>query len=85
MDRTTQGDRATDRVTREEIRVLLFFLLFFFLPPSAETARNRPATDGNNRYLAVPPGSGRSTYQSAGGPVRTTWYGAFSPVRQTLV
>ncbi|RZR93420.1 hypothetical protein BHM03_00021933, partial [Ensete ventricosum] len=74
MDRTTQGDRATDRATREEIRVLLFFLLFFFLPPSAETARNRPATDGNNRYLAVPPGSGRSTYQSAGRPVRTTCF-----------
>ncbi|RWW71076.1 hypothetical protein BHE74_00021211 [Ensete ventricosum] len=29
---------------------------------------------GNNRYLMIPPGSGRSAYWSVGGPVRTARY-----------
>ncbi|RRT76983.1 hypothetical protein B296_00029346 [Ensete ventricosum] len=65
--------RATDRATREEIHVLLFF----FLLPSAETAPLLLFPS------LVPPGTGRSTYQSAGGPVGTTGYGAlplFIPV-----
>ncbi|RWW03199.1 hypothetical protein GW17_00033658 [Ensete ventricosum] len=41
-------------------------------------------TDDNNRYLAIPPGSERSAYWSAGGPVCTARYEALPPGKINL-
>ncbi|RZR89275.1 hypothetical protein BHM03_00016974 [Ensete ventricosum] len=63
------------------LRPLLFFFSFssFSLPrlrpleigwrqsKSIITSRFRVVMDGNNCYLAIPPGSGRSMYRSTGG------------------
>ncbi|RRT47349.1 hypothetical protein B296_00032426, partial [Ensete ventricosum] len=36
---------------------LFFFSLFFFLPPSADTARNRPVTVEIDRYRSISDGN----------------------------
>ncbi|RWW39157.1 hypothetical protein BHE74_00055541 [Ensete ventricosum] len=41
-------------------------------------------TAGNNHYLAVPPGSERSTYRSAGEPIHAVRYRALPPVKVNL-
>ncbi|RRT46932.1 hypothetical protein B296_00051378 [Ensete ventricosum] len=51
---------------------------------STVTDRFRVVTSGNNCYLAIPPGSGRSTYRSAGGPIHTARYRHYRPVWKTF-
>ncbi|RWW07321.1 hypothetical protein BHE74_00014861 [Ensete ventricosum] len=49
-----------------------------------DTERYAQVTSGNNCYLAIPPGSGRSAYRSAGGPIHTARYGHYRPVWKTF-
>ncbi|RWW20643.1 hypothetical protein GW17_00015243 [Ensete ventricosum] len=62
-------------------------------PPGGVAARaardggNRPSTmeiDRRRPILVLPPGSGRSAYRSAAGPVCTGRYGSYRSVRKTL-
>ncbi|RZR97085.1 hypothetical protein BHM03_00026201 [Ensete ventricosum] len=55
----------------------LLLFLFFFFPFSSSIDRRRP-------ILAVPPGSDRSAYRSAVGPVCTGRYGSYRSVRKTF-
>ncbi|RWV85802.1 hypothetical protein GW17_00052375, partial [Ensete ventricosum] len=53
--------------------MVLFFSVFFFLPPSTETARNRPATVEIDRYRSTTRGPYRSVSD-------TVDWGSFHPV-----
>ncbi|RWW34807.1 hypothetical protein GW17_00000391 [Ensete ventricosum] len=74
--------RARERGISSSFPLVLLPLHFFFLnrPRAVDFSLNQPPTaeiDCRRSILVVPPGSGRSTYRSAAGPVCTGRYGPY--------
>ncbi|RRT50073.1 hypothetical protein B296_00032584 [Ensete ventricosum] len=92
MVATAWGRRGRRRLAGEDSSRYLFS--FASPPPSSSFSslldfssidRRRSKSTIDSRLLAVPPGSGQSTYRSAAGPVHTERYGALPLVVHEVI
>ncbi|RZS24884.1 hypothetical protein BHM03_00058005 [Ensete ventricosum] len=76
--RTARGTFSLSLLLLSSFPLLLLLLPFSISPQSTADGRFRffPQSTADGRLLVVPPGSGRSVYRSAAGPVHTGRYRA---------